>query len=482
MKTILRRGYHLFKAVENQKHVVTRGSRRLGVAMTTSPTPSLKRTAEDEGHISPPPVKRKATTAISQKAVSNFFKPASQKEPEKVSWKIRDGSLITARYYGSKERPQPIEQSQKRKIAAFDFDSTLIMTKSGNRFAKDASDWQWWHSSVPAKLRKMHEEGYLVAIVSNQGAIGLRSDSKTAKMDKKRLDQFKQRAVSVFNQLDIPISLYAATEKDIYRKPRVGMWQVLLEDHGLTPDGIDLCGSVFVGDAAGRLKEGSKKEDFSCSDRNFADNIGLPFHTPEEFFLGEQPKPFERGFQPSRYIQPIDKGSTDASPVPFSKKHDFDLVVFVGSPGSGKSSFFKRHLEPLGYARVNQDILKSRDKCVKVATEHLRKKESVAVDNTNRDRTTRKVWIDLAAQFKVPVRCVWFTAEPALCQHNDAVRALNKAHNPEDRAMLPGNAFPLYKNAFEPPDVEEGFEDVTRVDFVFEGTEEEKAIWSKYWI
>lgn len=44
---------------------------------------------------------------------------------------------------------------------------------------------------------------------------------------------------------------------------------------------------------AGWKKEA--KKDFSCGDRKFAANIGLPFHTPDEFFLGESPASFDWG-------------------------------------------------------------------------------------------------------------------------------------------------------------------------------------------
>jgi bifunctional polynucleotide phosphatase/kinase len=72
----------------------------------------------------------------------------------------------------------------------------------------------------------------------------------------------------VFNQLDIPISIYAATEKDTYRKPRTGMWSELLEDYDIhSPGDVDLENSIFVGDAGGRNAGNGKPKDFSCSDR-----------------------------------------------------------------------------------------------------------------------------------------------------------------------------------------------------------------------
>lgn len=36
--------------------------------------------------------------------------------------------------------------------------------------------------------------------------------------------------------------------------------------------------------------------------RNFAANVGLTFHTPEEFFLKEDPRLYEQSFDPTKYI------------------------------------------------------------------------------------------------------------------------------------------------------------------------------------
>lgn len=36
--------------------------------------------------------------------------------------------------------------------------------------------------------------------------------------------------------------------------------------------------------------------------RNFAENVGLMFHTPEEYFLQEEPRPFTRSMDPSEYL------------------------------------------------------------------------------------------------------------------------------------------------------------------------------------
>lgn len=109
---------------------------------------------------------------------------------------------------------------------------------------------------------------FLVVVISNQGGISLKSDPKTVKSDQRRLSQFKAKVSSVFAQLDFAISIYAATTRDQYRKPRTGVWKELVEDFDLDAEGgLDLQQSIFVGDAGGRSASGGTKADHSSSDR-----------------------------------------------------------------------------------------------------------------------------------------------------------------------------------------------------------------------
>ena len=88
---------------------------------------------------------------------------------------------------------------------------------------------------------------------SNQKKINLQSDLKAGRSESKSLSNFKEKSAAVMRQLDVPMSIYAATQYDEYRKPRMSMWNEFLDDYDLDIDHrIDLQGSFFVGDAAGR--------------------------------------------------------------------------------------------------------------------------------------------------------------------------------------------------------------------------------------
>ena len=254
---------------------------------------------------------------------------------------------------GEKSQKQP----RPRKIAAFDLDDTLIKALPGNKWVKSATSWQWWHASVPTKLKRLYEDGYQVVIISKQSKIGLKENPKTLKKDSASLANFKDQLTAIFRQLDLPISVYAAAELDQYRKPRTGMWFEMLEDYDLdVHKDVDIQGSFCVGDAAGRAKTDRRRKDHACSDRDFAANIGIQFYTPEEYFLGEPPEPFARDFEPANYLKEVQSVTREPR---FEKLNELDLVIFCGSPGAGKSTYFWEYLKPLGYERVNQDLLKT---------------------------------------------------------------------------------------------------------------------------
>ncbi|XXH05236.1 hypothetical protein Hte_011661 [Hypoxylon texense] len=473
--------------------------------MAPSSPDSSKRKATDKP-ISPPPSKRKTQSSISKGAVANFFTPTSQKPKERTIWSERapDSDTLPTLLVGRYE-PENIgeaDRRKRRKIAAFDLDSTLITTASGKKFGDDPGDWKWWDASVPSRLRKLYaEEDYRIVILSNQGGLTLHADpkSKGPKGDtRKKVANFKQKCGAVLAQLDLPAAaVYAATARDVFRKPRVGMWAEVCRDYGIAEDEVDLAGSIFVGDAGGRtaqLRTGAgaaagaavAAKDFSCSDRNFAHNVGITYKTPEEFFLGEPPREFLRDFDLAAYPCPetdvdVDGEGDGGGEVVFEKVDKQEIVLFCGPPGAGKSTFYWRNLKPLNYERVNQDTLKSRAKCFKAATEFLDEGSSIVIDNTNPDADGRKEWIEFARKHSVPIRCVWFKVPKALCEHNDVVRALNRPMNPEARTALPALAFNGFFSRLKEPKAKEGFQDVVEIEFKFRGTKEEYAIWGRYW-
>lgn len=354
-----------------------------------SPTLVAKRKADTNAHdptISPPPTKRKVQSTVSKSVVASFFTPTSQKPAAKtsVAWEERapaagvPATLLVATFCPEGSRETSSTTAKRRKVAAFDLDSTLITTASGKKHAVNAADWTWWDTTVPLRLRTLYDEGFAIIIFSNQGGLVLHPEADVKKEKGKaqskpkagtqdRVASFKQKCAAVLTELGLPTTLYAATGKDRFRKPRPGMWQEMTQDLGLPGEGhehpgLDLAGSFFVGDAAGRVahvRNGKLvPKDFSCSDRNLAANVGVRFATPEEYFLGEAPREFARGFDLAEY--PFVGTAPPPPPVTiFSKGDGQELVVFCGPPGAGKSTFARLHMEPLGFERVNQDTLKS---------------------------------------------------------------------------------------------------------------------------
>ncbi|KAF5386673.1 hypothetical protein D9615_001745 [Tricholomella constricta] len=363
------------------------------------------------------------------------------------------------------------------KVAAFDLDGTLIKSDFG--YAKKPSttstslSWEWWRASIPAILKEVVDSGYTVIIISNQA------------LKPQALKSWKLKIPSIAAALsNVPFRLFAATAKDGYRKPMPGMWSEL--ERILHEDGveIDKSQSFYVGDAAGRQYSGNRA-DFSSTDRKWALNVGIPFFTPEEYFLKLPPhtKTWLPGFHVSSLPADVPFITPTSSPLlPNPPKQE--LVLFVGYPCLGKTSFYRSHFEPAGYIHINQDTLKTRDKCVKEMQKVLHEGKSCVIDNTNRNTAIRKYYLDIARQLKIATRCFFFAGSIELAWHNNLYRTYNlppsvAAAEPR-RELVPYIGFCGFRDNFEEPQLEEGFTEIKKVNWVFNGTEEEKRYWSMW--
>lgn len=84
----------------------------------------------------------------------------------------------------------------------------------------------------------------------------------------------------------------------------------------------------------------------------------------------------------------------------FQERFHPEIVVFVAPAASGKSSLAASFI---GHQRINQDSLKTVDKCIAVATLALSAGKSVVIDSTNLTPDIRRHWVELAGKMNVQV-------------------------------------------------------------------------------
>uniref|UniRef100_A0AAY5L7W0 PNK FHA domain-containing protein n=1 Tax=Esox lucius TaxID=8010 RepID=A0AAY5L7W0_ESOLU len=322
-------------------------------------------------------------------------------------------------------------------IAGFDIDGCIITTKSGKVFATSPDDWRILFPEIQPRLASLLQKGYKVVFFTNQMGIS---------RGKLRPEDFKCKVEDILRTLQLPVQVFVASG----------------------PDSV-LCSAT---DAAGRpvnWAPGKKKKDFSCSDRLFALNIGLPFHTPEEFFLGWKSAPFSLPpFDPRKWDSNARLFDPPSASLTSVKQ---EVIVAVGYPASGKSTFFHTHIVPKGYVYVNRDTLGSWQSCVSACERALKEGRSVAVDNTNPDPESRKRYIDVSQSLGVSCRCFNFSASLEQAKHNNRFREM--APSTTKHLKVNDMIFHSYKKKFVAPSLSEGFSEILQVHFVPKFTDQQ---------
>jgi len=293
----------------------------------------------------------------------------------------------------------------RKKIAAFDYDWTLVKPLNGRTHAKDVNDHQWLRSSVPEMLKDIYKKGYAIMVFTNQTKV------------------WKEEAIkNKLNELELPITVAIGFD-EIDRKPHSTMWDSIIGAREW-----DLKKSYFVGDAAGR--EG----DWSDSDAMFAKAVGVKFKTPEDVF------PFDERVMSDKVV--IEE------PGPGR-----EAIVMVGYPGSGKSTLSIDRFP--NYERIVGDTLKTAERMVKKAD--AAGESSVIFDATNPDTARRAPYIAWAKQNNIPIRAIWFDMSI------DNAMESSKRRESEGGPHIPRIAFYTFRKRFQEPSTEEGFDSILKI-------------------
>ena len=288
----------------------------------------------------------------------------------------------------------------KVKMAAFDFDWTLVSPKGGKTFPSDIDDWEWLHSNIPDKLKKYYEDDFMIVIFTNQ--------SKMWKLEQINL---------VAKTLNIPMFVVVAMEKRDY-KPNPSLFTVFIGEHAIQKEE-----SFFVGDALGR------KSDFSDSDLCFAQAIGIKCYSPEEVFC--------------------EKSSETLIPtIPLTQ--DKQVIIMVGFPGSGKSSVAKSICVNDQFIHIEGDVYKTAEKMIKASVSHIKEGKSIVFDATNSSSKKRSLYIEFAKKYNYKVVCVHVSTELSISYKRNLLRGPDK--------LVPKIAYSVYSKHFNPPAPDEGFE------------------------
>ena len=307
------------------------------------------------------------------------------------------------------------------KVIFADLDHTLITPKGKYVFPKTLDDWKWKNEAIVPKLKEMYTDmGYEIVIVSNQ--------------KKMTGEEVKAKAKMLYDNLQTPFVFIAGHSNLYYRKPQLGLWEVLNEYIFKGVINIDKS-SIFIGD--------------SVADLYFARNTNIKFIHTDLFFLGTPNKEFEKI---ENKEHPLTKWmSKTLQKMPLLKASVKNIVIMVGSPASGKS-LYSQELERIGYLRINKDTMKLNKVIKKEFNAGLKEGRNIVIDNTNSTKESRAKWIKAAKKALYTVTIVWMNFPLSVVEFLDNYRI---AQNKNEDTHVPMVAMRVYYKKLEEPTQEE---------------------------
>lgn len=412
------------------------------------------------------------------------------------------------------------------RVASFDLDDTLIHRP--NSRAKD-KQWKLLDMSIVDKIADLVKNHFIIVIFTNQGGMSMNKNFDQPKW-RQTMDDLVELLTSKIMNKKYYFATYVSKKHDIYRKPNIGMWNMMkdnlkeefkieIENNSISESDNSMSESdhsmsveiskksFFCGDAAGRITNSiykksiyptsTKQGDHTDTDRKFAMNIGITFMTPEEFFLGKMPDPEFKllGLNPSEYLKILKTKSSNSTKSSKSTKltksikyntdyknsevikilddnqNDFiprkrEMIIMVGPMGSGKSQYVQKYILPHKYVYVNQDTCKTKIKCDELTKSALKKGKSVVIDATNPDVLSRMHYTAMAREYDYKHIRAIIINTPPVIFSH-----LNNVRHLYSKGKIPkinNIAYASFKKRYVKPLKTEYFDKIDIIDFIFD--------------
>lgn len=226
------------------------------------------------------------------------------------------------------------------KLLLLDLDGTLIKTKSGNKFPRNAADWQFIYD-----INKLPRDCEII-IISNQSRAANKRSVTRKKLNLKIPAILRASGIN---------TAYILVAYDSYRKPATS----LLEDY-IKPQNYK--STIYVGDAAGRSGDFADSDYLLACNYNILHPNSITFMTPEQFFKNDKSRPIlMRNFDPPVYFAGI-RGGRSLRKIKYDidayKINTPECIYICGPPSCGKSMLSKRIKSEWNYKRIARRVNK----------------------------------------------------------------------------------------------------------------------------
>jgi len=104
------------------------------------------------------------------------------------------------------------------KIAAFDMDGGMIVALT---LTDHDVNWNICRTIFIRSIKILSDDGYKIVLFTYQGGIFGNIEKKNT---------FQKIIENISKLIKIPVQVFIATRKDIYKKPAPGMWNILVSD------------------------------------------------------------------------------------------------------------------------------------------------------------------------------------------------------------------------------------------------------------